>query len=149
MKLLDNAIKTLAKIAAGVWLTLAISTIIGLLFLLSTGCQSHIDDELDYPSRITRQKKAKYWGCWREATGNRDLYDLILQEGSGYWHNITIGDDCGETAIVSLDIGFFRNDTLILDDGKYEYWAFLQGDTLLYSAYVETTNPIIERLIKI
>lgn len=85
-----------------------------------------------------------YWGCWEESTGKTGVFDVILTPGSP--HNITLGEGCGDIVAASLDIGFFRNDTLIFDNGQGEFWALLQGDTLLYSA---ENSRNIEKLIKL
>ena len=65
-----------------------------------------------------------YWGCWVHQ--NPDVFDILLQPG-----RFSFGTDC--KAISSFDIGYFRNDTLILDNGNFEYWCLLQSDTLVYS----------------
>ena len=90
-----------------------------------------------------------YWGCWTEATGKSGVYDVKISGNSSDFHNITIGDQCGSQLVASFDIGFFRNDTLILDNGQYEFWCYLKGDTLLYSANLEAITSTIEKLIKI
>lgn len=95
------------------------------------------------------EEQAVYWGCWTEATGKLGVYDITLSGDYSDFHNITIGNDCGSQLVASLDIGFFRNDTLILDNGQYEFWCYLKGDTLLYSANLHNITPTIEKLVKI
>lgn len=77
-----------------------------------------------------------YWGCWEEASGNTGVYDIILTENSSEPHKFQFGTNCiPVTSIPAQDIGVFRNDTLILDNGVYEYWCIIVDDTLHYSAY--------------
>ena len=52
-----------------------------------------------------------------------------------------------EPSIPAQALGVFRNDTLILDNGTYEFWCFIENDTLLYSAYGVGAPP--ERFVKI
>lgn len=91
---------------------------------------------------------ANYWGCWREATGKPGVYDIILTEDTITPHIFEFATACvPEPAIPPQAVGVFRNDTLILDNGIFEYWCFIIGDTMLYSAYVP--SPIPEKFIKI
>lgn len=79
---------------------------------------------------------ADYWGCWREATGKIGAYDIILTEDTVTPHIFEFATLCiPEPIIPAQPLGIFRNDTLILDNGIYEYWCFIVGDTMLYSAY--------------
>ena len=94
------------------------------------------------------EDQASYWGCWTEATGKNGVYDVKLSGNSSEFHNITIGDNCGLQLVASFDIGFFRNDTLILDNGQHEFWCYLKGDTLLYSANLKAITPTIEKFTK-
>ena len=92
---------------------------------------------------------ADYWGCWREATGKPGVYDIILTENQAKPHTFQFATLCvGEPNIPPQDIGVFRNDTLILDNGTFEYWCFIENDTLLYSAYIANV-PAPERFVKI
>lgn len=77
--------------------------------------------------------KDNYWGCWKEATGKQGVYDITLTEADTGMHNITFSFDCSKNPLLSMDIGYFRNDTLILDNGLYEFWCYIQRDTLYYS----------------
>lgn len=88
-----------------------------------------------------------YWGCWRESTGNPGYYDIILVEDTIGPHELYFGTLCVADSMLFLDVGVFRNDTLILDNGTYEFWCFIENDTLLYSAYVP--NATTEKYIKI
>ena len=89
-----------------------------------------------------------YWGCWREATGKLGYKDLILIENQSEPHTVQVGISCiKDPAIPSQDIGVFRNDTLILDNGTFEYWCFIVGDTLIYGVYVPNTDT--DKFIKI
>lgn len=119
---------------------LIVILIIQLLILSS--CTEEVDT-------LSIEDQATYWGCWTEATGKNGVYDVKLSGNSFEFHNITIGNDCGSQLVASFDIGFFRNDTLILDNGQYEFWCYLKGDTLLYSANLQAITPTIEKLIKI
>jgi len=87
-----------------------------------------------------------YWGCWREATGKTGVYDIVLTEDTAGPHIIELATSCAPV-VPSQDIGIFRNDTLILDNGTIEYWCFIVGDTMLYSAYFP--NVEIEKFTKI
>ncbi len=89
-----------------------------------------------------------YWGCWREANSTPGVYDIILIENTTEPHTFQLGNSCiQEPAIPSQDMGVFRNDTLILNNGVYEFWCFIVNDTMLYSAYAP--NATTERFIKI
>ncbi len=91
---------------------------------------------------------ADYWGCWREATGKIGYKDIILIENQSEPHTIQVGISCvKDPAILSLDIGVFRNDTLILDNGTFEYWCFIVTDTLIYGVYVPNTET--DKFVKI
>lgn len=91
-------------------------------------------------SDITPENKVNhndYWGCWTEATGKTEYYDLILTENESEPHRLEMGNDCAPLLSIGyLDIGVFRNDTLILDNGIAEYWCYIKMDTMYYSAYV-------------
>lgn len=90
-----------------------------------------------------------YWGCWQEATGKTNVYDILLRGNGKELHNFTLGFDCGNVNVVaSLDVGFFRNDTLVLDNGTYEFKCYLQSDTLFYLTEIKGFKTIVERLVK-
>lgn len=91
---------------------------------------------------------AGYWGCWTEATGKPGVYDMILIEDTISLHSVELVTSCTSGTVgPAQNIGFFRNDTLILDNGIYEFWCFIENDTLLYSAYAPSIA--IEKFIKI
>lgn len=91
---------------------------------------------------------ANYWGCWRQADGNTAVYDILLTEDTAGPHIFELATSCvPEPAIPPQAVGVFRNDTLILDNGMFEYWCFIENDTLIYSAYVP--NPTPEKFVKI
>ena len=91
---------------------------------------------------------ANYWGCWREATGKIGYNDIILIENLSGPHTFQVGDSCIHISIIpALDIGVFRNDTLILDNGTFEYWCFIVTDTLIYGVYAPGTET--DKFIKI
>jgi len=90
---------------------------------------------------------AQYWGCWTEAYGTVGVYDIILTENPTEPHDFQFGTSCvPEVSIPALSAGVFRNDTLILDNGTFEYWCFVENDTLLYAAYGVVSSP--EKFIK-
>ena len=68
-----------------------------------------------------------YWGCWRESTGKVGVYDIILTEDTVGPHMFGFGTLCvPEPSIPAQALGVFRNDTLILDNGTYEFWCFIR-----------------------
>lgn len=81
-----------------------------------------------------------------EATGKKGVYDLELI-GQGFEiSSAALGYDCSSQIVVFLDSGFFRNDTLILDNGQNKFWCYLQNDTLSFSA---ASGSVIEKMTKI
>ncbi len=96
-------------------------------------------DESEGDSVNEINETANYWGCWKEANGNIGVYDIILTENQTEPHTFTIGEDCESLNLGEYD-AVFRNDTLIIDDGLYEYWCFIVQDTLYYSAYVSNAS---------
>lgn len=124
---------------------------ISLFILFSFGCKKEDTPEPSNNSTTTQPppptQSITYWGCWREATGNTGAYDIILIENQAEPHTLQFGTLCVGDPILVQDIGIFRNDTLILDNGMFEYWCFIENDTLLYSVYIP--NAIPEKFVKI
>lgn len=76
-----------------------------------------------------------YFGCWKGVKGQTKSYDIILTKNEKEPHTFQFGSKCKPKKITTLDVGKFRNDTLIIDNGKFEYWCHLKNDTLTYSSY--------------
>jgi hypothetical protein len=87
--------------------------------------------------------KSDYWGCWREINNTEGYYDIILTEGDP--HRFELAIDCIPVTGLRMDVGLFRNDTLILDNGIAEYWCYLHRDTLHFSS----GNHEIIKLLKV
>lgn len=124
-----------------------------ILFIVTTSCKKDDDQSTNtakdksITSTTTLQKQAKYWGCWHEINKTPGVYDIILTEGNINKHGFEFGNNCiAEQKITKQNIGVFRNDTLILDNGVYEYWCFISGDTLLYSVYLNDSK--VEKFLK-
>lgn len=82
-----------------------------------------------------------YWGCWKEAFG-APVYDILLTDGVSIPHGFQFGTTCiPEQSIPVQNIGVFRNDSLTFDNGTYEYWCYVDGDTLTYGAYIVPIQP--------
>ena len=114
-----------------------------LAFLPLVGC---LDLEEIEPVSLEPSTSYEYWGCWTEATGKAGVYDLGLTENPSGLHTLTFGTVCGVDTAASMNIGFFRNDTLILDNGDFEFWGYIANDTLVYSAYAQGATT--ERFVK-
>lgn len=86
-------------------------------------------------TEILVNDQALYWGCWREVNNTDGVYDIILEENTPGTHKFSFGNNCKEDIVSTLETGTFRNDTLIIDNGNFEYWCYIKSDTLYYSAY--------------
>lgn len=90
---------------------------------------------------------ADYWGCW--TTGITTSHDVTLEDNGPRLHTFAIVEACGLDVVASMDLGFFRNDTLILDNGTFEFWCYLEDDTLSLSAYAAGFDTAVLKLTKI
>ena len=123
-----------------------------LIAVLSIACSGEVDeigemiDEAQADNEIPEAPEeveeadslnADYWGCWTEHTGDPYVYDISLTEIEQGSHRLDLGKDCDALPVASIEAGYFRNDTLIIDNGHNVYWCFVQSDTLYYSAYLE------------
>jgi hypothetical protein len=91
---------------------------------------------------------SNYFRCWREYRNMPGYYDLIITEMTKEPHRIEFGLDCKPIEGLLMDIGIFRNDTLIMDNGLNVYWAYYRADTLYYSAYSDVELKV-EKFLKI
>ena len=89
----------------------------------------------------------KYWGCW--TTGKAGYYDVNLKGNGSELHTFAIVESCGLAVVASTDIGFFRNDTLILDNGIAEFWCYIEIDTLSFSVNIAGFDADVEKLTKV
>jgi hypothetical protein len=117
-----------------------------LILALLTACSQ--DDEMQPMNDIiTNDAQSDFWGCWGEASGNHGYYDIVLEYNPEGRHTITLGDDCKDGRIVaSADVGYFRGDTLILDDGINQIMCYIAYDTLYYFAELYPLEA--ERFVK-
>lgn len=121
--------------------------IVGVLVL----CQCGKDDPEPEPEPIIIMTNdySNYWGCWGTSEYDTIIdsilisaYDIILTENTPEPHRFEFAVDCVPISIGPMDIGVFRNDTLILDNGIFEYWCFIVDDTMYYSAYVDNAQEV-------
>lgn len=124
-----------------------------IIILISTACKKEDPPTPTSNNTVTtppptQQTQSDYWGCWREGTGKIGHHDMILIEQTTKPHTIQVADQCVHiSTIPALDIGVFRNDTLILDNGIFEFWCYIVGDTLIYGVYAPGTET--DKFIKI
>ena len=96
------------------------------------------------------EARLKYWGCWTEATGKKNVYDIELDGDALGLHSFTFLVHCGDSAkVASTTEGYFIGDTLIIDSGVHLFRCHILGDTLFYSAYLGGFEAVTERLIKL
>ncbi len=110
--------------------------------LILVCCKKHEEEEPVTPSPEITKLQDRYWGCWKEYKNDPTYHDIRLTKSDAGRHGFQLGQNCvGLSAAPRQNNGFFRNDTLILDNGNFEYWCFLKSDTLYYNAYIPNPKP--------
>ena len=76
----------------------------------------------------------------------KGVYDLIISENNQQEIEFDFGRKCKPLNMIINSHCFFRNDTLIIDNGFFEYWCFIENDILFYSAYSKGAR--VQKFIK-
>ena len=118
-------------------------TYILILTLFDFSCKKADDAPKPQPIRQTQttQKipsKSEYWGCWKEINTTANIYDIILTEYKSTPHGFQFSNNCAPIGIPEQKLGVFRNDTLVFDNSIFEYWCYVENDTLSYGVYTPT-----------
>ena len=108
-----------------------------LFILIFTSCTKEENKIESAPEVITNHDE--YFGQWTEANNTVGYYDILITDGIPPTFELV-----GVETIMNAE---FRNDTLIIDSGMFEYWCKVRNDTLYYSAYAP--NARLDKFIKL